>query len=73
MHSTLLCECRLVWGRVRSRELYAREHTVVFTHWSSNNFFTVCVSEAVAHVELVEFGLKSNLKFYNFGQVESYV
>ena len=46
---------------------------VVFTHWSSINFFTVCVSEAVAHVELVEFGLKSNLKFYNFGQVESYV
>ena len=45
----------------------------VFTHWSSINFFTVCVSEAVAHVELVEFGLKSNLKFYNFGQVESYV
>ena len=46
---------------------------LVFTHWSSINLFTVCVSEAVAHVELVEFGLKSNLKFYNFGQVESYV
>ena len=47
---------------------------VVFTHWSSINFFTVCVSEAVAHVELVEFGLKNNLKkFYNFGQVESHV
>ena len=48
-------------------------HGVVFTHWSSINFFTVCVSEAVAHVELVEFGLKGNLKFYNFGHVESYV
>ena len=46
---------------------------LVFTHWSSINFFTVCVSEAVAHVELVEFGLKGNLKFYNFGHVESYV
>ena len=46
---------------------------VVFTHWSSINFFTVCVSEAVAHVELVEFGLKGNLKFYNFSHMESYV